>query len=262
MLTPAMLRMLSGTLALLCLLLMAACASQPPASAPAAAAVTAGSAAAMKAVLIAGDGSIAVFDDATASMARWLRAQGVPQGNIVRLSASPSVIEREGARLATLRNVVAAVAAMAPPPGGSCFIFATSHGGHGGVGLYLAASGTFLPPMALAWAVQSGCGSAPTAIVVSACYSGVYARAPVAAPSHVVLTAARADRSSFGCAAGRTYTVYDACLLRTLGVSRTWRDAAESVRACIGAEEHRLHYGPPSEPQAYIGPAVRDLAVP
>ena len=75
-----------------------------------------------------------------------------------------------------------------------------------GRGVWLAAIGEFLRPPELARALDAGCGQVPTVAVVSACYSGVFAAPPMTAPNRIVLTAARADRPSFGCAADRTST--------------------------------------------------------
>ena len=73
-----------------------------------------------------------------------------------------------------------------------------------------------LRPAALARALDAGCAGVPTVVIVSSCYSGSFARGVMAAPNRVVLTAARADRPSFGCAPERSYTVYDSCLLGAL----------------------------------------------
>ncbi len=51
----------------------------------------------------------------------------------------------------------------------------TSHGAHG-PGLYLAAHDEFLSPDDLDAALGAGCGAAPTVAIVSACYTGDFAR--------------------------------------------------------------------------------------
>lgn len=217
--------------------------------------------AAVKAVLVAGDDSIPVFDDATASVADWLRSRGVPDANIVRLSAARDVAARDGLSLATVRNVRSAISRMKPAPGGSCFVFATSHGGRG-EGLYLSASDDFLSPSSLAASLRAGCGRVPAVVILSACYSGLYVHSAVARADDIVLTAARPDRSSFGCEAGRQYTVYDSCLLDALDTSPTWIVVASRVDQCIRREERREDYSPPSEPQTHFGKQVADLPLP
>jgi hypothetical protein len=98
-------------------------------------------------------------------------------------------------------------------------------------------------------------------VVISACFSGVFAQWPMTRPNRVVLTAARPDRTSFGCAAGRVYTAYDKCLLDALDAGGTWPRAYTSVKACVVAEEKR-NDAFPSEPQAWFGSAVANLPLP
>lgn len=214
-----------------------------------------------KAVLIAGDASLPVFDNAVASVAARLRERGVAEDDIQRLSASPGVVARDGERPASLDGVLDAISTMAPGAGQGCFVFATSHGAQG-AGLMLAATREVLDPAALDAALTQGCGTVPTVVVISACFSGLYARAPMTRPNRIVLTAARPDRTSFGCGAGYTYTVYDRCLLDALGgVDGTWRRAYAAIRRCVGAVERQGEFEP-SEPQAWFGLAVAGLALP
>jgi hypothetical protein len=78
------------------------------------------------------------------------------------------------------------------------------------------------------------------------------------APNRIILTAARADRSSFGCAADRTYTVYDACLLGALPHAASWRAVFAETKDCVQRRE-RQDNETPSLPQASFGAAVRHL---
>ncbi|MBV9654070.1 MAG: hypothetical protein JOZ42_05860, partial [Acetobacteraceae bacterium] len=131
------------------------------------------------AVLVAGDASLPVFDNAAESVAKRLVAGGaVAPDRLRRLSASPAAVTRTGGRPASLPNVLDAVAALRPGPGGGCFVFATSHGEEGR-GLFLAATGQVLGPTALDRALAEGCGEAPTVVVVSACFSGGFAAPPM-----------------------------------------------------------------------------------
>lgn len=213
-----------------------------------------------KVVLVAGDRSLPVFDNAVRSMAARLRQRGLAAADIRRLSAAPAVVAREGARPASLDEVLDAIVTMAPGAGQGCLVFATSHGAPD-AGLVLAATREVLDPAALDAALVRGCGRAPTVVVISACFSGIYAHAPMTRPNRVVLTAARPDRTSFGCGAGYTYTVYDRCLLDSLGGGGTWRQAHLAIRRCVAAAERRGEFEP-SEPQAWFGSDVADLALP
>ena len=216
-----------------------------------------------KAVLVAGDASLPVFDDAVEDMAARLRERdGVPPGDIQRLSAAPAIVAHDGARPATLDNVLDAVASMGPAAGQGCFVFATSHGARG-YGLVLTAEDgrEALSPAALDRALVRGCGNAPTVVVVSGCFTGIFAQPPMTRANRVVLTAARPDRTSFGCGAGRAYTVYDRCLLDIWDAGGTWRHAYDVIRRCVASEERRGRFTP-SEPQAWFGAAVAALPLP
>jgi hypothetical protein len=208
-------------------------------------------------VLVAGDTAQPVFDNAVKAVDMWLVEHGVAPADIHRLAASAR--QRDPVtEPATLDRVLGRIAALRPRPGDGCFVYITSHGAHG-LGVYLSRRDQMLQPTALARALAAGCGAVPTVVVISSCYSGSFARGAMAAPNRIVLTAARADRPSFGCAADRTYTDYDACLLGALPHATSWRDVFGETRDCVERREHQDD-DLPSHPQAAFGAAVRDLA--
>lgn len=207
-------------------------------------------------VLIAGDTAQPVFDNAVKAMDMWLVEHGVAPSDIHRLAASadprdPSI------EPATLERVLRRIADLRAEPGEGCFVFITSHGAHG-LGVYLSRRDQMLQPAALARALAAGCRAVPTVVVVSSCYSGTFARGAMAAPNRIILTAARADRPSFGCSAERTYTDYDACLLGALPHAATWRGMFTETRGCVERREQQED-DLPSRPQASFGTAVRNL---
>jgi hypothetical protein len=210
-------------------------------------------------VLAAGDIAEPVFDNAVASFSQWLIARGVPAGDIHRLSASrtPRDATAEPASAAQLLRRIALLPAR---PGDSCLIFVTSHGEHGR-GVFLAYAGELLTPAALADALSVGCANVPTVVIVSSCYSGNFAAGPMLAPNRIILTAARADRPSFGCQADRTYTVFDECLLAALPRARLWRGVFDLSLGCVRRREQQMGVLP-SEPRHFFGSKVRDLALP
>jgi len=210
-----------------------------------------------QAVLVAGDDAQPVFDNAVDALAHWLAERGVPISDIHRLSASraprdstvePASAERVLQRIASLR---------AQP--GACLVFITSHGERE-EGIWLADSGEFLRPAALAQALSVGCSAVPTVVILSSCYSGAFTVGAMRAQNRIILSAARADRPSFGCQADRTYTVFDECLLAALPRAPTWRAVYAASLGCVRARERQLAVLP-SQPQASFGAAVRDLAV-
>lgn len=214
-----------------------------------------------KAVLIAGDDSLVVFDNATAGLRRRLMDRGVAVSDIQSLTAS-----KAGGPRVSLSAVTDAVAAMRPSVGQACLVFATSHGGQG-LGLLLSPGREFLTPQGLDRALAVGCGNAPTVVVVSGCFSGSFAKAPMNRANRVILTAAREDRTSFGCGAGREFTVYDKCLLDAIdalggrGKLATWAAISDRTRGCVAAEERRVRVVP-SEPQSAFGAAVPGMGLP
>ena len=96
-----------------------------------------------QAVLIAGDDSLPVFDNAVGDVEGMIRRAGAATG-VTRLSATAAAIAG-GARPATLAGVLNAVAALHPAPGQACLVYATSHGVHAR-GVYLAAQEEVLTP--------------------------------------------------------------------------------------------------------------------
>ena len=171
-----------------------------------------------QAVLVAGDNAQPVFDNAVAAVRNWLASGGVPAPNIHVLSATP--VEAQKPNRPRPSASWPAIAALRPGPGEACLVFVTSHGQRG-EGIWLAYSGEFLRPAELAQALSAGCARAPTVVVASGCFTGGFTA--LRAPNRIVVTAARADRPSFGCAVERTYAVFDECLLSSLPQEATWR---------------------------------------
>jgi hypothetical protein len=102
----------------------------------------------------------------------------------------------------------------------------------------------------------------PTVVVVSACHSGVFLTPAMRQPNRVVLTAAAADRVSFGCGAGDRFTYYDQCLLQQFDAASTWGQLAQATRACVQNLEKSMGVRTPSQPQIFVGSAVANLRLP
>jgi hypothetical protein len=102
------------------------------------------------------------------------------------------------------------------------------------------------------------CGQRPTIVVISACFSGVFVPA-VAAPNRMVLTAARPDRSSFGCGEADRYPYFDDCFLRSFHTASDFAELGRAVQACVRRREIETGMSPASEPQLWIGAALRPL---
>lgn len=239
------------------LAILAACTDQP-APPPTPVAVAAPVPQPITAVLAAGDASIPVFDNAIEYFRDLLSAPGVPDRRESLLSARRQRPADE--ELSALSTLEARIQTMHPAPGSSCLVFLTSHGAEG-EGLWLAATRGMLTPAELDQSLDVGCGAAPTVVIVSSCYSGQFAVPPMTRPNRIVLTAARSDRTSFGCGAGFTFTYFDECLLGSLPNAANWEQVYARTRGCVAQREHQIG-AVASEPQAYFGDAVRDLPAP
>jgi hypothetical protein len=212
-----------------------------------------------RALVASGDDSIAVFDNAVDTMTKILSTRGVTR--IDRFTSDPALAS--AARpIATADNMSGALNAAHPGPGQACLVFLTSHGGRAGLLL----RGDLdhhrgFTPSALGRMLDEGCGSAPTVAIVSGCYSGIFIGRVTEAPNRIILTAARDDRPSFGCSAEEQYTYFDDCLFQSWPKSETWAVLYRATTACVRAKESALD-ARPSEPQAYFGESVTNLALP
>jgi hypothetical protein len=92
-------------------------------------------------------------------------------------------------------------------------------------------------------------------IVVSACYSGSWI-GPLAGPERIIITAARADRTSFGCSDDRFLTYFGEALFENgLDKGLGLLAAFDNARTLVKTWELRDRFQP-SEPQIYIGTAL------
>lgn len=206
-----------------------------------------------RAVLIAGDNNSPSFDNGVEALREKLSSRGVRDIRV--LTSDPGA--NPGVPVATATNVSSA---LRTPGGEACLAFVTSHGDETGFVLRQA-RGT-VSPASLASALDSGCGSRPTVVIVSACHSGVFLSPGLRQPNRIVLTAAAADRVSFGCGSGDQYTYFDQCLLQQFDGESTWAGLAASTRACVEALEARMGIRRASRPQLFVGAAVADLRLP
>jgi hypothetical protein len=245
----------------LCLLAVSACqdgAGSMPDAAPAFDRAVHG-AVRLKAVLVAGDAELPVFDNATRYLDDRLIAAGPPAAEVHRLSAADHP-PGGAAEVTSLASIADRIGGLKPSAGEGCLVFLSSHG-HPREGFVLARSQEYLTPAQLDRMLSSGCASAPTIVVVSACYSGGFAAPPMTRPNRIILTAARSDRPSFGCGAGFTYNTFDQCFLGALDGAETWRDIAVRTKGCVATREAAMKQ-PASQPQAYFGAAVPDMSAP
>src|SRR5262249_53845813 len=130
-----------------------------------------------------------------------------------------------------------------------------SSGTSGGFSLQLPGGGMqVLTPHELK-SVLDGEGIKHRIVIVSACYSGQFVW-PLANDNTIVLTAADAMSSSFGCAAGRDWTYFgDALFRQSIQPGVSLARAFDHARILIRGWEMMDRF-PPSNPQAHFGPAL------
>jgi len=89
-------------------------------------------------------------------------------------------------------------------------------------------------------------------IIISACYAGGFIEA-LKDPRTIVITAAAADRTSFGCSNDRDLTYFGEAFFRdALPEARSLRDAFDRAKSAIALRERRERVDA-SKPQAYFG---------
>lgn len=210
--------------------------------------------AAWQAVLVSGDDSIENFDNSRLALGSLLQQRGLKAENQQHLSSEFRAAYQEGfiASVADLSGISRSFAQLnrsAAPDG--CVFYLSSHGNENQGVLLRRAYERQLTPAQLNTALNWGCGNAPTVVLISACYSGQFIK-PLHADNRIILTAAAADRPSFGCSEDETYTFWDGCLIENLPHSETWEGLYQQTRQCINRKELALGY-PASKPKAFFG---------
>jgi hypothetical protein len=211
------------------------------------------------AVVVAGDwhahsgGPSEAFDNARRDVGDALVAAGFQPQNLREFSVRPARYRPRPAQ-SDLEGIYDELSALSAHAQDGCLLYFSSHGAPSGV----VVGDRLLSPEVLDAMLGDACGARPTIVVISACFSGVFV--PVlAAPNRMVLTAARPDRSSFGCGESDHYTYFDDCFLKSFGQAQDFADLGRRVQACVARREVETHMSPPSEPQLWIGAALRPL---
>ncbi len=163
--------------------------------------------------------------------------------------------ERRGeATEENLRATLASVGAAMDPERDVLFLILTSHGDQQGIGVDTPSEKSFITPIELREMVRES-GARLSVVVVSACYSGIFADA-LAEPDTLVITAADADHPSFGCRDGAKWTAFgEAFFHEALAETKSLPDAFALARSRIAAREQAEGYDP-SNPQMAGGAHV------
>ena len=104
--------------------------------------------------------------------------------------------------------------------------------------------------------IVNGAGLPWRVVVVSACFSGGYIE-ELKSPRALVITAASADRTSFGCENGREYTYFGAAYYRDSLKDGDYRAAFERAVPLVREREESNGYKH-SDPQIWVGEEIVD----
>jgi len=202
-------------------------------------------------MVIAGDnhshsgGPSPVFDNARRDLVRAFSQIGFNPDNIVQFSVTPD----KDALPVDPQSIAINLWDLTNRAPGGCLIYYTSHGTPKGI---IMDNGQMGPDN---WSaiVNNACGKKPAVIVMSACFSGQFV--PVlAGGNRMVMTAAREDRTSFGCGEMDHYTFFDDCFLRAMPMAGDFPGLGSLVQQCVAEREAQMKATPPSEPQVSVGP--------
>ena len=207
-------------------------------------------------VIVAGDWRshtepIQAFDNARRDLVAGFLKAGFSRADMYDATLRPDV-----AHPTTATAAVEAITATTQRATRGCLIYFTSHGAPEGM---VFGPDRMISPTMMAQLVRNWCPDRPTVLVVSACYSGIFVDG-LAAPNRMIITAARRDRTSFGCGAEATYPYFDGCIIETLPTASDFIALANATRACVKRREQAEDLTPGSEPQVSIGSTMQFLA--
>ena len=194
------------------------------------------------------------FDNARRDVAAELIRKGFSAENVRQFSVRPELYSDTKPGKADLVPIYNSLKELAQRATGGCLVYFSSHGSPQGVVL----NGQILPPALMDEMVSSACGQRPAIVIISACFSGVFVP-QLAGPNREILTAARPDRSSFGCSESDKYPYFDTCMLKVLPTAHDFIAVGTAVQACVAQKEQETGMRPASEPQLDVGAQLRAL---
>jgi hypothetical protein len=212
------------------------------------------------AVVVAGDwhahsgGPTEAFDNARRDVGRTLTELGFAPDAVRQYSVRPKRYPAVKPGKTDLRAIHADLRGLAARNTAGCLVYITSHGAPEGAVL----DEDILPPSLLAAVIDDACPSRPSIVVISACFSGVFVK-PLQRDDRMILTAARSDRTSFGCSEDDKYPYFDDCFLSSAPTAHDFAALGRAVQACVAQREHDTGAEPASEPQLWIGAGLRPL---
>lgn len=210
-------------------------------------------------VTFAGDAGTAVFAREAQAARTILDERMGTSGRSVVLANSPDTVETLPlASLSNLEQVLNSIGHKLDPAEDVLVLFLTSHGNRGLFAIRFGDLGlNDLTPDKLTELIARS-GIRNRVVIVSACYSGSFI-ANLEAPRALVITAARSDRSSFGCSSERDWTYFgDAFINQALRKTRSFSEAFAMAKDLVAGWEKKEGLTP-SEPQMSMGSDIRPL---
>ena len=182
------------------------------------------------------------------------------EGRTVELLSNPAtVLDAPIASVSNLRRTLAAVGARIDRDEDVVMLFLTSHGGKDhrlAVEFFPLRLDSLAPEQLNAMLDEAGIRW--RIVVVSACYSGGYIPA-LANERTLVMTAAAADRMSFGCSHDSDMTFFTNALFnQAMRSEASLLRAFERARTLVSDRERAEALTPPSDPQIWVGVAMRE----
>lgn len=212
------------------------------------------------AVVVAGDfhahsgAPTEAFDNARRDVTHALVTAGFDPAHIQQFSVRPQNYPAENLLPSDPGLINNSLTQLAGQAQDGCLVYFSSHGSPDGI----VVGDRLFSPAGLSQMVDRACGGRPTVVILSACFSGVFVPA-LSDVNRAVFTAARPDRSSFGCSENDRYPYYDDCILSSFPKVDDFAALANGAKACVAAREAAAGLKPPSEPQISVGAGLRPL---
>jgi hypothetical protein len=157
--------------------------------------------------------------------------------------------------LTALTLVLARIAELMDPAEDVLVFYSTSHGAQVGLAYHDGDSGYGILAPSRLGSVLGELGIRRRIVLLSACYSGVFVPF-LRSPDTAIVTAASAERTSFGCQADNDWTFFGDALVNN-ALRKPQPLAAASAEASRAIAAWEATYGlQPSQPQVAIGEAV------
>jgi len=179
-----------------------------------------------------------------------------------RFGGSPVIVRfntksRDDANAQTIAAALQSAAKAMDGQNDILFLILTSHGAQAGLEVKAGSREETLSPLNLVTAL-SDAHIRHRVVIISACYSGVFIR-PLADPDTLVITAADADHTSFGCKNGNDWTYFgDAFFNTALRHTANLREAFALASSLVRKRERQRRLTP-SNPQMAGGENIEHL---